>query len=212
MTDKILELTEKIYNEGIVKSKVAADKIIAEARLEADNIIQSAKKQELEILKQAKIQAVEFKKNTDSEIQLAARQFMSKIKQQITNLVTVAQVEPSVKEAFSDIEFIKNIILALIQNWNPQKPEEFKLKILLPEQVEKEFYDFFETKAISVLNQGIEIQFDAKTTNGFKIGPKDGNYFISFSDKDFENYFKIYIKDRTKKLLFDPQQHNGEKN
>lgn len=204
MTNKILELTEKIYNEGVVKAKVEADQIIADAKKEAGEIIKSAKKQELEILEQAKIQAAEFKKNTNSEIQLAARQFMSKFKQQIANLVTVAQVEPPVKEAFKDIEFVKNIILTVVQNWNPQKPEELNLTILLPEKDEKEFSDFFETKAISALNQGIDIQFDAKTTDGFKIGPQNGSYIISFTDKDFENYFKGYIKDRTKKLLFDP--------
>ena len=204
MTNKILELTEKIYNEGVVKAQVQADQIIADAKKEAGEIIKSAKKQELEILDQAKIQAAEFKKNTDSEIQLAARQFMSKFKQQIANLVTVAQVEPPVKEAFNDIEFVKNIIQTVIQNWNPQKPEELNLSILLPEKDEKEFTEFFKTKAISALNQGIDIQFDTKTADGFKIGPKDGSYIISFTDKDFENYFKGYIKDRTKKLLFDP--------
>ncbi|NQU88246.1 MAG: V-type ATP synthase subunit E [Mariniphaga sp.] len=204
MTNKILELTEKIYDEGIVRAKVEATQIITNAKVEAAEIISTAKKQELEILDQAKIQAAEFKKNTESEIQLAARQFMSKLKQQIANLVIVAQVEPPVKEAFKDIEFVKNIIQTVIQNWNPQKPEEFNLSILLPEKDEKEFFDFFESKAIKVLNQGIDIQFDAKTTDGFKIGSKDGSYVISFSDKDFENYFKGYIKDRTKKLLFDP--------
>ena len=203
MTNKILELTEKIYNEGVVKAKIAAGQIISEAKKEASEIIKSAKKQELEILEQAKIQAAEFKKNTNSEIQLAARQFMSKLKQQISNLVTVTQVEPPVKEAFKDDEFIKNIILTLIQNWDSQKPEEFKLNILLPEKDEKEFSEFFEAKAISALNKGIDIQFDSKTNEGFKIGPKDGSYIISFSDKDFENYFKGYIKDRTKKLLFE---------
>ncbi|MFA8435328.1 MAG: V-type ATP synthase subunit E [Marinifilaceae bacterium] len=204
MTNKILELTEKIYNEGIVKAKVEADQIIADAKEEANEILKSAKKQELEILERAKIQATELKKNTDSEIQLSARQFMSELKQQITNLVTVAQVEPSVKAAFYDIEFVKKIILTVIQNWNPQKPEELNLTILLPEKDEKEFSDFFETKAINTLNQGIDIQFDSKISNGFKIKPKAANYVISFSDKDFENYFKRYIKDRTKKMLFDP--------
>ncbi len=204
MTNKILEITEKIYNEGVVKAKLEADKIIAEAKNKADEIIESAKKQELEILEQAKNQSAEYKKNTDSEIQLAARQFISKLKQQISNLITIAQIESSVKEAFNnDSEFIKNIILTLIKNWNPQKPEEFKLNILLPEKDEKEFYEFFNTKTVNILNRGIDIKFDAKIKNGFKIGPKDGSFIISFSDTDFENYFKGYLKDRTKKLLFE---------
>ena len=203
MTNKILKITEKIYNEGVVKAKVEADKIIDEAKNKADEIIESAKKQELEILEQAENQSAEYKKNTDSEIQLAARQFMSKLKQQISNLITTAQIESSVKEAFNDSEFIKSIILTLIKNWNPQKPEEFKLNILLPEKDKKELSEFFDTKAITVLNSRIDVKFDGKIESGFKIGPKDGSFIISFSDTDFENYFKGYLKERTKKLLFE---------
>ncbi len=206
MTNKIIEITEKIYNEGVVKAKLEADKIIAEAKSKADEIIESAKKQELEILEQAKNQSAEYKKNTDSEIQLAARQFISKLKQQISNLITIAQIESSVEEAFKDSEFIKSIILTLIKNWNPQKPEKFKLNILLPKKDEKEFSEFFNTKTVNILNRGIDINFDDKVNNGFKIGPKDGSFIISFSDTDFENYFKDYIKDRTKKLLFSPKE------
>jgi len=202
MTNKILELTEKIYNEGVVKAKFYGDQIIADAKEEAGRIIQLAKEQEAEILEEARLKAAELKKNTNSEIQLAARQFMSKLKQQIANVISVAQVEPPVKEAFSDVEFVKKIILILVKNWNPQKPEEIKLNVLLPEKDKKEFLKLVETKAISTLNQEVEFQFDSKTTNGFKIGPRDGSYVLSFSDKDFENYFKEHIKTRTKNLLF----------
>ncbi|NOR76646.1 MAG: hypothetical protein GQ525_16000 [Draconibacterium sp.] len=203
MSNKILELTEKIYKEGVVKAEIEAGKIIADAKKEAGEIVNSAKYQRLEIIDLAKKQAEEYKKNTNSEIQLAARQFMSNLKHQIINIITAKQVETPVRKAFKDIDFVKNIILTLIENWNPQKPEELNLSILLPKNNEKALSDFFETKAIDVLNHGIEIQFDTKTTNGFKIGPKNGSYKISFADKDFENYFKGYIKERTKKLLFD---------
>lgn len=203
MTNKIQQLIEKIYLEGVVKAKEDADLIIANAKKEASEIIQLAKKKESEIIEQAKVQANEIKKNTDSEIQLAARQLMSKIKQQITNLITTKQIKPSVNESFNDSEFVQNIILTIIQKWNPQKLEELDLKISLPEKDKKEFTHFFESKAFAALNKGVNIDFDSKTKNGFKIGPKDGSYIISFSAQDFESYFKGYFRDKTKKLLFE---------
>lgn len=202
MTDKILELTEKIYNEGVVKAKVQAEQIISEAKKEASKIIELAKKKELEILKQAEIHASELRKNTNSELQLASRQFISNLKQQITNLVTTLQIEKPVKEAFQDVKFIQQILFTLIQNWNPQNPEELELNILLPESAKKEFLDFTESKTLESLNRGVHVQFESKISNGFKIGPKNGGYMISFSDMDFENYFKKYLKERTNKLLF----------
>lgn len=63
----------------------------------------------------------------------------------------------------------------------------------IPEKNEKEFTHFIERKTFDALNKGVDIEFDSKTTNGFKIGPKDGSYIISFSAQDFENYFKGYF-------------------
>lgn len=202
MTNKIKELTEKIYDEGIAKAKQEACQIIADANSEAEKTIQSAKKQELEIVETAKKKAAEYKKNIDSELQLAARQFISNLKLQIAKLITAEQVEAPVKEAFKDNEFIKKIVLTLINNWNPQNPEELKLNILLPKEDEKSLNLFFEKKALDYLNKGINIQIDPKISKGFKIGPKDGSYLINFTDTDFEEYFKGYLKDKTKKLLF----------
>ncbi len=203
MTNKILELTEKIYNEGVEKAKKEAELIIAKAKKEADKIINAAKNKEKDSIEQAEKQAVEIKKNADSEIRLAARQFISNLKQQITGLITTAQVEFPVKDAFKDEKFVKNIILTVIKNWNPQKPEELNISLLLPQKEEKELTDFFNNKAKELLDSGLEINFEPNIKSGFKIGPKDGSYYISFTDKDFENYFKNYLKERTRKMIFD---------
>ncbi len=203
MTKKILELTQKIYNEGVEKAKKEAELIIANAKKEAADITNTAKNKEKEIAEQANKHADELKKNADSEIRLAARQFISNLKQQITGLITTEQVEVPVKDAFKDEKFVKNIILTIIKNWNPQKPEELNINLLLPKKEENEFNNFFENKAKELLNAGLEINFEPNIKNGFKIGPKDGSYYISFTDKDFENYFKNYLKERTRKMIFD---------
>lgn len=203
MTKKILELTEKIYYEGVEKAKNEAKLIIANANKEADNIISSARGKEKEIAEEAIKQADELKINSDSEIRLAARQFVSNLKQQIAALITAAQTEGPVKEAFKDDEFVKNIILTIIKNWNPQKPEELNIKLLLPLKEEEGLMDFFNSKAKKLLDSGLEINFEPNIKSGFKIGPKDGSYHISFTDKDFDNYFKYYLKDKTKKMLFE---------
>lgn len=203
MTNKILELTEKIYNEGIEKAKSKAGDIIEKANNEADDVIKAANAKSKEIIEQAENQAAEIRKNTESELQMAARNFMSKIKQQITELITTAQVAPSVKKAFDDNNFIINIITTIIKNWNPQKPEDLNISLLLPKEDEKELNAFFEKEAKEYLNKGVEVNFDSNIKGGFKIGPRDGSYLISFTEKDFENYFKSYIKDRTRELIFE---------
>ena len=203
MTDKIQEITEKIYNDGVIKAKNDSEQIIADAKAQVNEILNSAKKAQRELLIKAQNQANEIKQKTNTELQLAGRQFISKLKQQITQIISTSQVKGQFKNALSDNDFIKEILLHIVKNWNPQKSEDINLKVLLSEQKEKELMVFFESKARDTLDKGVEIKFDSNINSGFKIGPKDGSYFLSFSDKDFENYFKSYIKDSTKKLLFD---------
>jgi V/A-type H+-transporting ATPase subunit E len=202
MTNRIQELTEKIYNEGVVKVKNDAEKIIQDAKNEASELIKSAKKQRDEILEQAKSEAAEVKKNAGAEMQLAARQFISNLKQKVETLIVTAQIEPPLNEAFTDTGFVKEIILTLVQNWNQQNPEGPDLQIGVPENKKDQFLSLLEERAIKTLNKGVEIQTDAKLKTGFSIGPKDGSYFIRFSGDDFENYFKGYFKEKTRKLLF----------
>lgn len=202
MNDKIQEITEKIYNEGVIKAKSDAENLINVAKKEAAEIIKKAKDTEVQILEKANFDAAEIKKNATTETKLAARQFISNLKQQITGIISTAQIETPVRETFEDKDFIKNIITKIIENWNPEKSENMDLKILIPEKDEKDFYDLIHSRTIKALNSGVEIIIDAKTKSGFKIGPKDGSYVVSFSDTDFENYFENYFKEKTRKLLF----------
>lgn len=202
MQNKLQELTEKIYSEGVSKAKQEADQIIAKANKDAEDIISNARNEEKKIIEQAEKQAAEIRKNVESEVQLSARQAISSIKQKITNLVTTEMVKTPVEQAFANKEFIRNVILTIVRNWNPQKPEEFDIALLLPQNNEKELNEFFENEAKEFLSAGLEISFDTKIKTGFKIGPKDGSYKISFTESDFENYFKNYMRPRTTQLLY----------
>ena len=203
MTDRIEEITQKIYNEGITKAKADADQLLSEATEKADAIIRSAKQTQDEIIRDAQKKAEEDKKRTEAELQLAARQFISHLKQQITDLVSTAQINSPVNEAFNDSDFIKKIILTLIEKWDPKAGKSMDLHLLLPPDDQQELTAFLQQKATEAMNKGIEITMDPKIKSGFKIGPKDGSYLISFTAQDFANYFKQYFKEGTKKLLFD---------
>ena len=52
------------------------------------------------------------------------------------------------------------------------------------------------------LGKGVEASFSKKMTGGFKIGPKDGSYFISLTDEAFLALIGDYLRPATKKILF----------
>ena len=202
MENKLQELTQKLYNEGVEKAKEEADKIISEAKAEALKLKENADKEAQAIISKAEQKASETKKIIEAEIGLAAKQTVRTVKQQITELIVSNIIDQPIKKSFEDQKFVKEIIETVIKNWNPQKHQTIDLSILLPANLEKEFTAYFNDKLKKELNANLELTFSDSIKGGFKIGPVDNSYKISFSDNDFENFFKSYLRPKTIELLY----------
>jgi len=201
MENKLQELTSRIYEEGVVKANLEAEKIISDAKHEADSLLANAKKESEEIMERVKNESQELSRNLMSELKMSARQAVSSIKQEISELIITKLTESSVKDAFNDKDFIKRIIETTIKNWNPDK-DAFNLQLLLPEGDEKSLGSYFEAKQNELLKATLTLKYDDRINAGFKIGPGDGRYLISFTDEDFENFFKSYLRPKTNQLLY----------
>ena len=202
MQTKLQELTEKIYQEGITKAKEEAEKIKTENQKEIDDLLSKAKKDADSILKEAEKKANEIKSNTEKELQLFAKQAISDLKQRIAAIIEFKALHGEISSAISQGDFIKQVIETIVKNWSPQNSEKVDLAILLPAAKQKDLETFFTQKSKNILDQGVEISFAENLKSGFKIGPKDGSYVISFSEEDFENFFKSYLRPRLIELLF----------
>lgn len=202
MQSKLQELTEKIYQEGVSKANEEAENILAQARHQAEDLLKQAQKQAEDLVKDAERKSAELHHNTMSEIRLSARQAMTEIKQQIMGMIEKKALDAKVKEAMNDAGFTRELISTAIKNWNPKADEAIALEVLLPKEKEAEFQAWFKAQANELLQQGLEIQFTDRVKAGFKIGPKDGGYFISFTDQDFESLFKSYLRPKLVEMLF----------
>jgi V/A-type H+-transporting ATPase subunit E len=202
MENKLQELTQKLYNEGVEKANVEAEKILAEAKSDAEKLKQNAEKDAQKIIADAEQKSVEIKKNVDAELALASKQSIRTVKEQITEMIISKVIDEPVKKAFDDVKFVKEIIEAVVKNWNPQKNEAIDLSVLLPADLEKEFAKFFTAKSGQELNANLELSFSDSLKGGFKVGPVDGSYKISFSEEDFENFFKSYLRPKTIEMLY----------
>jgi len=200
MESKLQELTDKIYNEGIAKARREAAEILEKANQEAGHVLEQASREATRIQEEAARQAEEFRKNVDNEMKMSARQAMSALKQQVAALVTARLVEAPVKQAFSDKDFIRKTIETLVKNWTPQTGG--GLALVLPAEDEKGLGEYFTGKAHSILAEGLTIEFDDRMGAGFRLGPADKSYVISFTEDDFGHFFKNYLRPRTTKLLY----------
>ena len=75
--EKIQELTEKLYREGVEKGQAEASRIIEEAKQQASQILAEAREQAQGIEAQAQKKAAELNANTKSELKLYTGQAMS---------------------------------------------------------------------------------------------------------------------------------------
>ncbi len=202
MNDKLQELTKRIYSEGLEKGKNEAEQLVSQAKKEAEEILIQARKEAEKLRAEAQKEADELSKNVNSELGLSARQAISAIKQQITEVLITKAVDQAVEKAFDDKDFVKSIISLILSNWSEIAKSNQEVILSLPEKDRKLLEDYFLSKVGKEVKTGFALSFEEGINSGFTVGPKDGSYKISFTDQDFENFFRQYLRPRTSKLLY----------
>ena len=201
MHNKIEELTSKIYKEGVEKADKEAEDLIAKAKKEEKQIIEEAKKKAEKLLTEAKKKAEELYTNTKSELQLSANQLISELKNKTTNLISEKIVVSDIKKEVANTDFLKLIISKTIENWGI-KNNNYDINLLLAEEEKTKLKQYFEEKLKAELKKGLEINFSDRVKSGFFIEAKDKSFVVKFSDEDFINLFKNYIRPNIAELIF----------
>ncbi|MBQ6952563.1 MAG: hypothetical protein IJP81_01480 [Bacteroidales bacterium] len=198
--DKLQELTQKLYNEGLSKGKEEGEAILAQAKAQAEDIVKKAQEEAAAIVEKAQKEAADYKVKVEGDVKMASSQTLQATKAAIEQIIVAKAVDAPVKEALSQADFLKGIITAVAQRFSAQ--ESTDLALVLPEQLQKELEPFLKGALAQTLGKGVEASFSKKLNGGFKIGPKDGSYFISFTDEAFQQLIGDYLRPGTKKILF----------
>lgn len=77
-----------------------------------------------------------------------------------------------------------------------------ELKALLPEADRAKLDEAFGKSAQELLSAGIEVGYSKEVKTGFKVGAKEGGYYISFSDADFDALLGEYLREKVSDMLF----------
>ncbi len=202
MENKLQELTQKLYTTGVEKAQKEAEIIIAEAQKKADKIILNANNEAGTIISKAKKESDELKTKIESELKLSSKQVISTIKNQVTNLIVQDMLTKDIEKSLSDNDFIKTIIELMVKKWQPDDAESTDLQIILPQKEKDNFNKYIKEKITQLLKKGLEVNFEDSFKSGFKIAPKDNSYIINFTQEDFDNFFKTYLKAKTANLLY----------
>ena len=156
MENKLQQLTQKLYDEGLEKGRAEAERLVSEAKSEAAKIIADAKAEAEAIVKAAEAKAEDTAKNSMTEIALAGKQAVARIKEEISSLIAAESTFSAVKAANLDPEFVKAMLLSVARNWNGASSSKVELQALLPEAERAKFDAAFAAAAKELLEAGID--------------------------------------------------------
>lgn len=203
MEGKLRELTDRIYTEGVARARTEAEQILDEARREAERLTAEATRDVARVREEARQEAAQLRENTASELRLSARQAVADLKQRVSGLIAARLLSEPLQDALGDAEFLQNIIQTAMSNWKPDSQTGPDLQLLLPEKERGQLDAYIAGKSNELLAKGLHIRFDERLADGFRIGPADGSFVVSFSGEDFERFFRMYIRPQVDGMLFE---------
>ena len=198
--NKLQELTDKLYNDGLSKGREEGERILEEARNQAAEILAAAKKEAEGIVSQARKQADDYSQKVTSDLKMAAAQSLQATKSDIENLIIGKFAGDEVKKTLSSAEFVKTFLQSVAEKFSSEEASD--LSVVLPASLQDKLEPFVKGQLSRILGKEISASFSKKLSGGFTIGPKDGGYFISMTDETFNDLITEYLRPVTKKLLF----------
>ena len=196
MENKIQELTDKIYREGVEKGNIEAQKLIANAQDEAKKIVEDARKEAEAIVAASRKSADELAENTKSELKLFAGQAVNALKSEIATLVTDKIVNADVKTFAADKDYLNAFIVALASKWSVNEP------IVISTADADGLKKYFASQAKALLDKGVQIEQVNGNKTLFTVSPADGSYKVNFGEEEFMNYFKEFLRPQLVEMLF----------
>ncbi|MCD8166775.1 MAG: hypothetical protein LUE93_12080 [Bacteroides sp.] len=196
MENKIQELTDKIYREGVEKGNEEARKVVAEAQEEAKKIVEAARKEAESIIAAARKSTEELSENTKSELKLFAGQAVNALKSEIATLLTNGVINEPIKEFTENKDFLNEFIVSLAGKWGVDEP------VVISTTDAESLKKYFALKAKALLDKGVKIEQVNGSKALFSISPADGSYKVNFGEEEFMNYFKEFLRPQLVEMLF----------
>ncbi len=200
MSNKLQELTDKLYQEGLSKGKEEGEIILAKAIARAEELKAEAQKQADAIIAAAEKSAADLISKAESDIKSAAAQSLQATKKDIEELLTNAVFADKLHENLADTDFLKQLILSIAEKFSSE--EAVDIALVLPASKQAELEAWVAKELGKTLKNTVSAEFSKKVSGGFTIGPKDGSWFISLTEESFRELIATYLRPVTKKILF----------
>ncbi|RKX79909.1 MAG: hypothetical protein DRP60_04030 [Spirochaetes bacterium] len=201
MDDKLQELTDRLYNDGVEKARKEAQTILADAEKQKEEILRNAEKDAASIIDKGRKDSADLQSRTESELAMAARQAEAALKQRIVNILSDNVLDDGVQSTLNNETLLNDLIVSTMAAWasNGNIPD---VSLVLSDEQKDVFSGGLKSALKKQISDGLDIEFSGRMKSGFRIESKDGSYAMSFTEKDFQEFFRSFIKDKSRASLF----------
>lgn len=196
MDSQIQALTEKVYQEGVLKGEQEAAKILATANAQAEQVERDARTRAEQIIAEAQRSASELKSNTERELKLNASKLIEATKASIVDVLAGRIAGDSVQSLTANPELLQRVVLEIAKGFD------LKHGVEITSSQTEELKAYFAQNAKALLEEGLTIKQVAGKATQYTIRPQNGSFKVEIGEQEFVELFKSILRPQLAQELF----------
>lgn len=196
MDSQIQALTEKVYQEGVLKGEQEAAKILADANAQAEQVERDARARAEQIIAEAQRSASELKSNTERELKLNASKLIEATKASIVDVLAGRIAGDSVQALTANPELLQRVVLEIAKGFD------LKHGVEITSSQAEELKAYFAQNAKVLLEEGLTIKQVAGKATQYTIRPQNGSFKVEIGEQEFVELFKSILRPQLAQELF----------
>lgn len=196
MDSQIQALTEKVYQEGVLKGEQEAAKILADAQAQAEQVERDARTRAEQIIADAQRSASELKSNTERELKLNASKLIEATKASVVDVLAGRIAGDSVQALTANPELLQRVVLEIAKGFD------LKHGVEITSSQAEELKAYFAQNAKALLEKGLTIKQVAGKATQYTIRPQNGSFKVEIGEQEFVELFKSILRPQLAQELF----------
>ena len=196
MDSQIQALTEKVYQEGVLKGEQEAAKILAAANAQAEQVERDARTRAEQIIAEAQRSESELKSNTERELKLNASKLIEATKASIVDVLAGRIAGDSVQALTANPELLQRVVLEIAKGFD------LKHGVEITSSQAEELKAYFAQNAKALLEEGLTIKQVAGKATQYTIRPQNGSFKVEIGEQEFVELFKSILRPQLAQELF----------
>lgn len=195
MDDKIKQLTDKVYTEGVERARTEGERIIAEAQERAASIVREAEARATELRQSAEQSNIRHREQTESELKLYAQRLVESTRASIEDSLTGTIATDAVRALQLDGDLLRQLVLKIVGGFSVERG------VVIETAEAEALQAHLSSAAKGLLEAGLEIKSVAGVPTHYVVRPKDGAYKVEIKPETFVELFKSVLRPTLANLL-----------